>query len=151
MLYYALAGKFQGSQAQELSGGIEVIDPATMTSLGLLVDDDDLGGNVSAVAIEKTLTGVTGYCIVTLATGENQVRRFDPETGLIAGGVIYQTTSFLPSLASDGDGYVLIPDGNIASPRLIVIDAESGMTVVNLPMSLPPFSVSVLTSDFLVN
>ena len=151
MLYYAMAGIFPGSQSQQLSGGIEVVDPFTMTSLGLLVDDDDLGGNVSAVAIERTQTGVSGYCIVTLASGENQVRRFDPETGTISAGIIYQTASFLPALAADGDGYVLVPVGDIAAPRLLVLDAGSGLVVATLPMSLPPFSVSVLTSDFLVN
>ena len=59
-LYYAMAGIFQGSLPKELSGGIEVIDPDALATRGLLVDDDDLGGNVSSVALVEAGEGCAG-------------------------------------------------------------------------------------------
>lgn len=146
-LYIALAGIFQGSLSRALTGGIEVIDPATLTAQGLLVDDDDLGGNISSVAVVRTGAGagVTGYCIVTLPSGANIVRRFDPATGAIDPGVVYQSASFLPSLVSDGEGYVLVAEHSIADPRLVVLDATTGSVVARLSMSLPAFSIGILT------
>jgi hypothetical protein len=51
LIYVGLAGIFPGLLKQALTGGVEAIDPVARRSLGLLVDDDALGGNVSAVAV----------------------------------------------------------------------------------------------------
>jgi hypothetical protein len=146
-LYYAMAGIFQGSLGQELSGGIEVIDPGTLTTRGLLVDDDDLGGNVSGVAVSSAGGGVIGYCVVTDSTGINLVRAFDPDTGDVLPGAVLASSSFLPELTADGDGYILIPVHDVGNPRLLVLDAAGGNVVATLRLSLPPFSVAVLTRD----
>ncbi len=146
-LHYAMAGIFQGGLGQELSGGIEVIDPDTLTTRGLLVDDDDLGGNVSGVAIAAVGGGVIGYCVVTDASGVNRVRAFDPDTGEVLPGVVFASSSFLPELTSDGDGYILVPVHDPGDPRLLVLDAASGSVLATLRFSLPPFSVTVLTRE----
>jgi len=144
-LYYAMAGVFGGSLPRELSGGIEVIDPKSWTTEGLLVDDDLLGGNVSSVALAETPAGDTGYCVVTTASGVNVIRAFDPATGAIPPGAVYQSTSFLTETISDGDGYILVPIHDISDPRLLVIDAATGSIVATPRLTLPPFSIAVLT------
>ncbi|MFQ5701110.1 MAG: hypothetical protein ACE5HU_04630, partial [Acidobacteriota bacterium] len=148
-LYFAMAGIFQGSLDRELSGGIEVIDPNTLTTLGLIVDDDDLGGNISAAALARAGGTIIGYCVVTLPSGVNVVRSFDPDTGAIFPATVFQSAAFLPTLASDGDGFLLIPVHDINDPRLAVLDAGSGRIVASLRLSLPPFSIAVLTRGFL--
>jgi len=145
-LLYAMAGVFQGTLSRELSGGIEVVDPVSLTTRGLLVDDDDLGGNVSGVAVApQDAGGRIAYCIVTTLSGQNQVRAFDPDTGVIAPAAIYQSASFLPEIVSDGDGYIIIAEHDISDPRLIVISAATGLIVATPGISLPPFSVAILT------
>jgi len=146
-LYYAMGGIFEGSLPADLSGGIEVVDPDVLATRGLLVDDDDLGGNVSSVALVDVGGEMRGFCVVTLASAVNVVRAFDPETGAVAPGAILESTAFIPSVVSDGDGYLLIPVHDAGNPRLVVLDVQSGRTVASPRLSLPPFSVAVLTRD----
>ncbi len=150
-LYYACAGVFQGSLPGELSGGIEVVDPRTLATRGLLVDDDVLGGNVSAVALSSIPGGtgaeVAGYALVTLPSGTNVLRAFDPGTGAATPGNVYASTAFLTEAVADGDGYILIPEHDPARPRLLILDAATGSMVAAPALSLPPFSVAVLTRE----
>ena len=88
-----------------------------------------------------------GFCVVTLATGVNSVRAFDPQTGAIATGAILETAAFIPAIVSDGDGYLLIPVHDAGNPRLVVLDVLTGRIVASPNLSLPPFSVAVLTRD----
>ncbi|HKY32728.1 MAG TPA: hypothetical protein VJV23_09350 [Candidatus Polarisedimenticolia bacterium] len=143
--YWAAAGVFQGRLPGELSGGIEVIDPESLASLGLLVDDDDLGGNVSSVALSETPAGVAGFCIVTLPGGVNALRRFHADTGAVAPGTLHSATAFLTEVVADGDGYLLVPEHDPSRPRLLVFDAATGTLAGSLPLSLPPFSAAILT------
>ncbi|HET6372361.1 MAG TPA: hypothetical protein VFG76_03585 [Candidatus Polarisedimenticolia bacterium] len=148
-LYYAMAGIFEGGLPRDLSGGIEVVDPRTLATQGLLVDDDDLGGNVSGVALALAGGATRGYCIVTTASGANVVRGFDPATGAVSPGTILSPGAFVPEVVSDGDGYLLVPVRDPSDPRLVVLDAASGQVIASPSLSLPPFSVAVLTRGFL--
>ena len=88
---------------------------------------------------------VIGYCIVTLPSGANVVRRFDAATGALDPMPVYQSASFLPALISDEEGFILVAEHSIADPKLVVLDASSGAVVTRLSMSLPPFSIGILT------
>jgi hypothetical protein len=141
LIYVGLAGIFPGLRPQALTGGIEAIDPATWTSRGLVVDDDDLGGNVSAVAIASA---TRGYAVVTDASYRNSVKAFDPGTGAVLGSV-YETTDRIAGLVSDGDGWVVLAEASFVSPRLLFLDGSTGQVVAALPLRLPPMSVAVMT------
>ncbi len=144
-VYVADAGIFPGLLPRSLSGGIEVIDPVTMTTRGLLVDDDDAGGNVSGVAVAGDSAG---YMVVVSETGSNSLVAFDPATGAV-GAAILSTAAFIPEIRYDGDGYILVAEHDLNSPGLRVLDAATGGAVVRIPLSLPPVSVSILTRDLL--
>ena len=141
LIYVGMAGIFPGLQAQALTGGVEAIDPAGRRSLGLVVDDDDLGGNVSHVAIHSA---TRGYCVVTDAAFRNFVRAFDPSTGEVL-GTIYETHDRIAALLADGDGYLLVADASFSIPRVIVFDAVTGAPVTSLTARVPPFSIAILT------
>ena len=141
LIYVGLAGIFPGLLPQALTGGVEAIDPATRRSAGLVVDDDALGGNVSAVAMASA---ARGYCVVSDLAHRNFVVSFDPATGE-AGGTVYQSDGLIATIESDGDGYVLVADASFSEPRIVVLDAASGRPVASIPARVPPFSIAILT------
>lgn len=143
LIYVGLAGLFPGlaSPTPVLSGGIETVDPATRTARGLLVDDDTLGGNVSAVAVHSASRG---YCVVSDASFRNYVKAFDPTTGEVL-GTIFESTGQIASIEADGDGFLLVADTSFFNPRILIFNAENGAPVAALPARLPPFSFAILT------
>jgi len=141
LIYAAMAGIFQGRLAQALTGGVETIDPVARRSQGLLVDDDALGGNVSAVAVTSA---TRGYCVVSDATFHNFVKAFDPTTGELL-ETVFATSDEIATIESDGDGYLLIAATSFFDPRIVILDAASGRRVADLPARLPPFSFAILT------
>ncbi|HET6278510.1 MAG TPA: hypothetical protein VFG08_06985 [Candidatus Polarisedimenticolia bacterium] len=140
LFYAGMAGIFQGLADRALTGGVEAIDPLTRRSLGLVVDDDDLGGNVSAIAIHSA---TRGYAVVTDDRFRNSVRVFDPSTGSV-GATVLGDVDRVAALVLDGDGFLLIAEGYF-SPRLIVLDADTGHLEAILPLSLPPFSIDIMS------
>ncbi|HYV17776.1 MAG TPA: hypothetical protein VFC25_01950 [Verrucomicrobiae bacterium] len=142
LLYVALAGIFpSGTKPPVLSGGIEAIDPSARRSLGLVIDDDDLGGNVTALAIAAP---DRGFAVVTDASFHNFVKVFDPQARTIL-GTAFDTTDRLTALASDGEGWVLVADSSFVEPRLLILDGATGAIVAAVPLRLPPQSIAVLT------
>lgn len=143
LIYVGLAGLFPGfaRPAPVLSGGIETVDPVTRTARGLLVDDDALGGNVSAVAVHSK---TRGYCVVSDASFHNYVKAFDPTTGEVL-GTIFESTGQIATIEADGDGYLLVADTSFYEPRILIFNAGNGAPVAALPARLPPFSFALLT------
>lgn len=143
LIYVGLAGLFPGfaRPAPVLSGGIETVDPATRTAGGLLVDDDALGGNVSAVAVHSA---TRAYCVVSDASFHNYVKAFDPTTGDVF-GTIFGSSGQIATIEADGDGFLLVADTSFYEPRILIFNAESGAPVAALPARLPPFSFAILT------
>ncbi len=142
-VYLSDAGIFQGSLPRALTGGIEVIDPVSLTTRGLLVDDDDLGGNVSGVAVASSSIA---YAVVVTAAGRNSVVAFHPGTGAIL-GTLLTTSALIPEIRYDGDGYLLVAEHDISNPRLRIFDAATGTEIVRIGTALPPFSMAILTRD----
>jgi hypothetical protein len=140
LIYVGLAGIFPGLNAQSLTGGVEAIDPVTRTSRGLVVGDDALGGNVSAVAIA---TASRGYVVVTDAAFHNTLKAFDPGTGDVL-GTVYDSPQYLASLVAD-DGFVILAEHSDTDPRILILDGASGTLVAIVPLRLPPVSLAVMT------
>lgn len=144
LIYVGLAGLFPNSRAsrdQVLSGGVEAIDPSTRRSLGLVVDDDDLGGNVASIAVPFP---DRGFAVVTDASFRNTVKMFDPQARAVLGPV-YDTTDRIADLASDGGGWVLVAEQSFTTPRLLILDGRTGAILAAVPLRLPPLSMAILT------
>lgn len=144
LIYVGLAGLFPGSRAsntQVLSGGVEAIDPSARRSLGLVIDDDDLGGNVTGLAVPLP---DRGFAVVTDASFRNTVTMFDPQARTVLGPV-YGTTDRIADLESDGLGWVLVAESSFTAPRLLILDGATGAILAAVPLRLPPLSIAVLT------
>jgi hypothetical protein len=141
LIYVGLAGIFPGILPQALTGGIETIDPATRLSRGLLVDDDDLGGNVSAIAVTSA---ARGYCVVTDSSFHNFLKAFDPVTGEILGTVL-DSADEISTIESDGDGFLLVAVDSFFDPRILILDGATGGLQASIPARVPPFSFAILT------
>jgi len=105
------------------------------------VDDDALGGNVSAVAIQSA---TRGYCVVSDSSYRNSVKAFNPTTGEVL-GPIFESSDLIADLEIDGDGSLLVAVRAFFDPRLLVFDADTGQPVASIPARLPPLSIAIMT------
>ncbi len=113
-LYVALGGIFPGLLAQELSGGVVVVDVADRVVERMALDDDDAGGNVGALAMaSETL----GYVVVSDASYRNRVLAFDPVGGVILRELL-STSVFVPELEVDRRRVLALPDRSFLHPQL---------------------------------
>jgi hypothetical protein len=113
-LYVALAGIFPGLLAQELSGGVVVVDAADRVVERMALDDDVAGGNVGALAMaSETL----GYVVVSDDSFRNRVLAFDPVGGVILRELL-NTSELVPELEVDGRRVLALPDRAFGHPQL---------------------------------
>ncbi|MCZ6777460.1 MAG: hypothetical protein O7F16_00715 [Acidobacteria bacterium] len=127
-LYLAMAGIFPGQQAEQFTGGVEVVDPETRTSLGLLIDDDDLGGHPSDVAIASE---DRGYVLISRQSGGDfltEVIAFDPRDGTIlktvySGGK--DGRNLVTDLEADGEGWLLLALADPVDSGVIILDTRN--------------------------
>ncbi len=144
-IWVALGGIFPGVLPQELSGGVVVVDVVNRAVERLALDDDDLGGNVGALALASERLG---YVVVSDAAFENRVVAFDPERGEIL-RTVRQTRDFVPELEIGGSGILAVPDRAFAAPGLCLYRVPSDPAGEELPLGcaalpLSPFSVEAL-------
>ncbi len=130
LLYLSCVGGY-GVQ----DGGVELVDPVALVSLGLAVSESALGGDVGAVAwVGDNLA----YAIVSDAN----VKRFNPSTGgdvsLAVAGSGYRYTD----LELDHAGELFLADRAIGADGLRVFDASSGVEIGGpIDMGLPPYDI----------
>lgn len=144
-LYVALAGIFPGLQAQELSGGVVVVDAGNRVLERWALDDDTAGGNVSALAMAGERLG---YVIVSDASFVNRVMAFDPVRGTIL-RTVRESSELIPEIVLDTKGLLAVPDRRFIEPQtcLYRTPADPGQAetfVWCITMELPPFSIVAL-------
>lgn len=143
-IYVAANGQF--SIPPTLSGGVVKVDVATRAA-ELLIDDDDLGSNVSDVAV---VSESKGYVVVAnvdesgTPAGTNDVRVFDPRTGAV-GATVYTCPGFLPDIAWNGDSTLVVACQDFTHPGAVLVDTITDAVVAGpLDTGLPPFSIGFL-------
>lgn len=118
-------------------GGIEAVDTAAGQSLGLLVDEAQLGGDVlnfvptggdTLLAITSSATFTTS--LVRVLTGSGEVTVLMASSG-------YD----LADLAWDGGFQLFVADRKSSAPGIRVFDSHSGAELTGNPVAttLPPF------------
>lgn len=148
LLYLALAGVFPGQQAEQFSGGVEVVDPVTRASRGILVDDDDLGGHVNDVAIASA---AKAYVLISRRSGEDfltEVVAFDPRDGTILGTVYSGGAggrNQVADIEADGEGWLLLALRDPYDSGVRIIDTSTDRPIPGGFFRTSLFAVSLAT------
>ena len=120
-------------------GGVDVIDPQMLASLGLEIGEADLGGDLVALAA----TGATRHVVVADATWVTHVRRYEP--GVAPTTVLTGAGYDHAAIAWDGDAQLLVADRRLGHAGVRVLDAASGVELTDDPIDvgLPPGFIAV--------
>jgi hypothetical protein len=123
-------------------GGIEVINPNTKQTQGIIIADDSFGGFVGTIAIaSSTLAYVTVQA--------TSVGSFNPTNNTVVSATAYATPGFyLPEIHYDGKGHLLITErGNGAgSPvGIAILDTANDTVLTTVETGPPPGSMTVVS------
>jgi hypothetical protein len=124
-------------------GGLEEVDPVAGTSLGYVVTEGELGGDITAFAG----TGDEVHVLVSDASFITSLRRFDPADGSVT--VLDTGNGYVHAdLAWDGGFQLFLADRTVGAAGLRVFDTASGseLTTGTLGTGLPPFQFVMPTS-----
>ncbi len=103
-------------------GGIEVVDPVTMRTEGIVIDDKLFGNYVNQIRLTET----KGYTIV----GGMTVASFDLATHTVTNANLYTSAGmYVPDIAIDSVGRVLVTERDMAGAGIIFIDGTTGATL----------------------
>ncbi|MCK9995023.1 MAG: hypothetical protein KAH56_01950 [Candidatus Krumholzibacteria bacterium] len=125
-------------------GGIEDVDPIAGVSLGYVVTEQELGGDISAF----TSTGDDLHVLVSDTSFITSLRRFSPASGSVT--VLDTGNGYVHAdLAWDGDFQLYLADRTVGASGLRVFDTVSGteLTSGTLATGLPPFKFILPTTD----
>ncbi len=124
-------------------GGLETVDPITYSAEGFFVTEGDLGGDVGALAV---VDGAKVYVVVTDSSWANDVAVVEKTDGSWQKqGTLGLPGAFIPGLALDGQGRLLVPDRDTTSPGVRIYDTATDQEVEGSPVDvgLPPNSIAV--------
>jgi len=123
-------------------GGIEAVDPESMTSLGVLLSGADLGGDLGDFAI---LGSRRGYAIVAAENFEASVIEFDLETGP-TGAPLVTSPLLLSDLEVTEDGRLWVVDRDCFDPGVRVFDVGGNDEITPQPIypGLTPFTLDFI-------
>lgn len=129
-------------------GGIEIIDTESSRSLGRVIGEELLGGDINGIAL---VDGERGFAIVSDETFANYVRPFNLQNGTVGPALEGLSGGYLPDIAVDGNRLIVADQGSFADPNsagLKIFDADSGQ-LLHGPVStgLPPVSIAVLSDS----
>ncbi len=146
-------GKLLVSQAGNFGiadGGVESVDPFLWVSDGFLIGEAELGGGDVG-----ELQSVGGRKVYVVAGGfdANDVQVFDvtpdPERGTLVASAprsLGLELPFVPGLAIDSSGQLVVPDRTLTAPGLRLIDTLSDIEITTVPIDvgLPPLAPVIL-------
>lgn len=126
-------------------GGVEEVDPQAMASVGFLVDETQLGGDIVSFAS-------TGSGSVHVIVSDDAFRTSLVRADLPGGGVqvLDQGNGYVHTdLAWDGGALVFVTDRTVAAAGLRVFDIFSGAELTSGPIAttLPPYQIVMPRDD----
>ncbi|NOT35375.1 MAG: hypothetical protein HOP12_14620 [Candidatus Eisenbacteria bacterium] len=123
-----------------LDGGIEAIDPLGWTTLGVLVTEAALGGEISDVAVRD---GARGYAAVN-SFSDGRVVPFSLVDGAVSPAIYTVPNGFgVPDFETNDRGELWVCRNTFADPGLVVIRMADEQVVAGpISTGLPPQSVT---------
>jgi len=136
-IYLSLSGKY--NTADDF-GGIEVINPETNTSEGILIKDEDLGGVPGPLAIKSSKLG---YVAVSDENYIYSVIPFNPSTGKIFKKLNDTGSGYIPVIAIDSKGFLYVADQTPENPGIRIFNTKKNKLVKGpIDVGLLPFSIT---------
>ncbi len=146
-IYLGCAGGYKSWGYLDNDGGIESISINTTTDTytadGALFDEDDLGGDVNAIAM---VSSTQAYALVSDDAFNNYLLRFNPSDAGEGLTQIWETASWIIDIAIDSNGYLYVADRDFTLPGVRVwdTDTDTQLTDVPLDVGLPPYDLAVM-------
>lgn len=126
-------------------GGIEIIDLAAGHSRGLVISEDDLGGDLTALAL---VSSNRAYAVISDDNFTNRVLAVDLENGVVV-PLEGNSTGFIPSIEIDGNRLIVADQGSFAAPEsagLLIYDtATNALLAGPIATGLPPSNIAVMS------
>lgn len=133
-LWVPTVGKYR-----ELDGGIEKVDVASGASEGMVVREEDLGGDINDFVVTAQHTA---YATVGTPGSTDELVRFDPATGEVDPEPLAVGAGFtLLELRLTRDGLVVMVDRDLSHPGIRILDPETGETLEHLSVGMHPYSI----------
>lgn len=133
--YFNLASSF---------GGVEVVDPATLTSLGIFVTDNDLGGAPGDIEV----SGSRGFLTVGTSNSGKDIY----STSIISFNLdvneapdvrtLYEGTAYIQDIAVDENGLLLVGDRDPNVNGVLFLDPADGAVIAG-PVNTGPLVSSI--------
>ncbi|HJP34088.1 MAG: T9SS type A sorting domain-containing protein [Candidatus Latescibacteria bacterium] len=127
------------------AGGIDHIDTRTGMSTGLVISEEVLGGDLSALVLR---TSNAGFAVVLDENFANTVVPVNLETGVVGAPLEGLSGGFIATMAIDGNRLLIGDQGSFGDPTsagLKIFDATSGDLLAGpIDTGLPPNSIVVL-------
>lgn len=119
-------------------GGVEIIDPNLLATVGTLFTETSAQGDILDVEI---VNAQIGYCIVGNASWRTDLISFDPSTGTKIQTVYAATDWFLQDIDRAPTGELLLADRTTVNPGVRVYESSTGVEITSSPIDvgLPPF------------
>ena len=126
----------------ERDGGIEAIDVVERQSLGFVVTEEELGGDVTDFVV---VSDEIAFAVVSGDDFRNRVIEFSPTTREVKRTLV-GGSSFVSQLQLTETGELYVADRSFATPGLRVFDVRSGAEFGESPLELglPPFDITFL-------
>ncbi|MDO8527642.1 MAG: hypothetical protein Q7T03_08155 [Deltaproteobacteria bacterium] len=141
-LFITDTGYFDSSFNNDVNttyGGIEMVDPATNKTEGIIIDDKDFGGYLSTLRLVSDTLGV-------LTVNANIVATFNPTNKTVVNKNIYLSPGgFLPDLLVDKNGLLWVPERSSANSGLILLDPKAEIKIAGpFPVGAYPASMTLI-------
>lgn len=119
-------------------GGVEVIDPNSLATMGTIFTESSAQGDILDVEI---VNGQLGYCLIGNASWYTDMISFNPSAGTKTQTIYAGTEWVLQDIDRAPTGELLLADRTPVKPGVRVYDAVTGSEITSNPIDvgLPPF------------
>lgn len=141
LIYVSLSGVYENftTDVNDHFGGIETVDPDTLISSGIVIDDKDLGGYPTEVHLLSSGLGMV------IAEGK-KITSFNPTTFNVLNENFYLSPgSFLPDFSIDQSGNILVTERSPDSSGIVVLNGDG--VVVSGPIGVGAMPASITFVD----
>ncbi len=120
--------------------GVELVDPESLESAGFLLTETASGGDINDVAL---LSPSIGYAVVTNASFDNTLVRFDPSTGVPTDTLYAPGGYVLADIEISPRGELFVSDRTATDPCIRIYDSMTGTAIPGgtIDVGLPPFDI----------